>query len=178
VPEDISATERMVAEWQQRAAERASKFDAMREQVEQISVTESTGDGAVRVTIGSNGILQDIQIGDSAGKRPMSQLSSEIMRTVQKAQSRIPELMQQAVADTVGTEDTAAQHMLDEARRNFPEAPEEDEPRSSPGVQEMDLGIEDDEAPPPRQATPPPRPAPRADEDDEDDDWSDGSFLR
>lgn len=181
MPESVGGAEQMVRQWQEQAAEKAQKFEAMRSQVEQISVTESTRDGAVQVTIGSNGLLQGLQLSEAAANRPMSKLSAEIMRTVQLAQSKIPDLMQQAVADTVGTEDPAAQHVMGEARRNFPEPPEEgeDEPGTRhAGIQEMNVGAEDDYAPPQRQ-TPPQPPTTRQQPDDfDDDDFGDGSFLR
>ncbi|GAB3298991.1 YbaB/EbfC family nucleoid-associated protein [Parasphingorhabdus pacifica] len=186
MPEDANAAEQMVRQWQERAAEKAQKFDAMRSRVEQISVTESTRDGAVRVTVGFNGLLQGLQLSEAAANRPMAKLSTEIMRTVQLAQSKLPDLMQEAVADTVGTEDTAAQHVVSEARRNFPEAPEEDDAdqgaAQTSGIQEMDIGNEDDSASPPPHTPPPQQPPTRGgkptDEFD-DDDFDDGaSFLR
>lgn len=120
---DTSATERMVREWQERATERAEKFNRMSEQVEQISVTESSRDGTVELTVASNGILTGIHIAESASARPMSQLSSEIMHTLRVAQSRIPELMERAVADTVGSDDSAGQHIVGRLRARFPEPP-------------------------------------------------------
>ncbi|QUH05206.1 YbaB/EbfC family nucleoid-associated protein [Saccharopolyspora erythraea] len=187
---DTSATERMVREWQERATERAEKFNRMSEQVEQISVTESSRDGTVELTVASNGILTGIQIAESASARPMSQLSAEIMRTLRVAQSRIPELMERAVADTVGSDDSAGQHIVGQLRARFPEPPEEDQDdqvRSRhTGVQEMDYRVEDDHEPPSRPA--PPRQAPgqapsrppqrRRPDDDFDEDYGSGSFLR
>jgi DNA-binding protein YbaB len=201
VPDDIGAAERMVRDWQERAAEKAEKFGRMQSAIESITVSETSRDGAVRVTVGSSGILQDLQLADSAGKMPMPRLAAEIMRAVQAAQAKIPELMQQAAADTVGVEDPAVQHVLGQARKHFPEPPEEEEePRRASGLQEMQFGVEDD-APPQRPTTPqhptppqhpttqqrppappqppqPPRPQRRQPDDFDDDDFSSGSFLR
>ncbi len=175
VPEDISAAERMVRDWQQRATEKAEKFGRMQAQIEQISVTESSRDGAVQVTVGSSGMIENLVLAESAGNRPMAKLSAEIMRVVQLAQSKLPERMQQAAADTVGEDDEAVRHMLGQATRFFPEAPEEpEEPPKRPGVQEMRIGTEEDR-PPQRPQRRPSRPAP---DDFDDDDFSRGSFLR
>ncbi|MEV0086982.1 YbaB/EbfC family nucleoid-associated protein [Saccharopolyspora sp. NPDC050642] len=190
--EDIGAAERMVQQWQERAAEKAEKFGRMQQEIEQIAVTETSRDGAIQVTIGSNGILQSLQLSENASNRPMAKLAAEIMRAVQTAQAKIPELMQQAVAGTVGLEDSAAQHVLGEARKNFPEPPaDEDGPQGrESGVPEMQFGLEDDyeepqqrQQPPQRPATPPPpqqqpRPSRRRPDDFDDDDFSGGSFLR
>ncbi|SDZ20233.1 YbaB/EbfC DNA-binding family protein [Saccharopolyspora shandongensis] len=194
--EDIGAAERMVQQWQERAAEKAEKFGRMQQEIEQISVTETSRDGAIQVTIASNGILQNLQLSENASNRPMPKLAAEIMRAVQTAQAKIPELMQQAVAGTVGLEDSAAQHVLGEARKNFPEPPAtEDGPQGhGSGVPEMQFGLEDDyeeppqrQQPPQRPAAPPPpqqppqqqqRPSRRRPDDFDDDDFSGGSFLR
>ncbi|MCA1191115.1 MULTISPECIES: YbaB/EbfC family nucleoid-associated protein [unclassified Saccharopolyspora] len=177
MPEDISAAERMVREWQERATEKAEKFGRMQAQIEQISVTESSRDGAVRVTVGSSGMLDDLVLAENAGNRPMAKLAGEIMRTVRLAQSKLPERMQEAAASTVGEGDEAVRHMLGQAKRFFPEPPEEpEEPPRRPGVQEMRIGPEDDGPRPPRRPNRAPRrPGP---DDFDDEDFSRGSFLR
>jgi hypothetical protein len=182
VPDDISAAERMVRDWQERATEKAERFGRMQAEIESISVTESSRDGAVTVTVGSSGLLENLELGENAGNRPMAKLAAEIMRTVQLAQAKIPELMQQVAADTVGEDDTAVQHMLGQAKRFFPEAPEDsdDDAPKRPGVQEMRVDVDDYEQPQRRSAPrPQPRPSGRRSPDDfDDDDFGSGSFLR
>lgn len=164
----------MVRDWQDRATEKAEKFGRMQARIEQISVTESSRDGAVRVTVGSSGMIENLVLAEHAGNRPMAKLSAEIMRVVQLAQSKLPERMQQAAADTVGEDDKAVRHMLGQAARFFPEAPEEpDDAPKRPGVQEMRVGT--DEEPAQRAQRGPSR---RAPDDFDDDDFSRGSFLR
>ncbi|MEV5539322.1 YbaB/EbfC family nucleoid-associated protein [Saccharopolyspora shandongensis] len=191
---DIGATERMVREWQERATEKAEKFGRMQQEIEQISVTETSRDGAIQVTVNSAGILQNLQLSENASNRPMPKLAAEIMRAVQTAQAKVPELMQQAVAGTVGLEDSAAQHVLGQARKYFPEMPEDEEEPQKPGsgLQELRYGVEDDyeepqqrrqppapPAPPQRPAAPPQQPPSRRRPDDfDDDDFGGGSFLR
>jgi hypothetical protein len=103
----------------------------------------------------------------------MAEVSAEIMRTLQKAQSRIPELLRQAMAETIGTQDETANVLFAEARKNFPPPPAEDVP--PPVDQELRFGIEDEQ---PSRPVPPPAPRPnrpRRPEDDED--FDGGSFL-
>ncbi|GAB3694975.1 YbaB/EbfC family nucleoid-associated protein [Saccharopolyspora tripterygii] len=192
---DIGAAERMIQQWQQNAVEKAEKFGRMQQEIEQLSITESSRDGAVQVTLGSNGIVRDIQLSPGAANRPMPKLAAELMRTIALAQSKIPELMRQAVVDTVGLQDASAQHVLTEARKNFPEPPEDDPADDPRGrrVPEMQFQVEDDyeepqrrqppPAPPQRRTAPPPpqqqRPTRRRQDDfDDDDDFGGGSFLR
>ncbi|KEI45227.1 YbaB/EbfC family nucleoid-associated protein [Saccharopolyspora rectivirgula] len=181
MPDDLSAAERMVREWQQRATEKAEKFGQMQAAIQSITVTESSQDGAVQVTVGSNGILQDLQLSDSAANRSMSALASEIMRTVQKAQAKLPELMQEAAASTVGLEDSAVQHVLGKAREAFPQPPEEQDDGAQRYSGPQEIGFDEQEdveqsAPDARRSGPQRR---RPDDfDDDDEDFSDQSFLR
>lgn len=171
----------MVREWQQRATEKAEKFGQMQAAIQSITVTESSQDGAVQVTVGSNGILQDLQLSDSAANRSMSALASEIMRTVQKAQAKLPELMQEAAASTVGLEDSAVQHVLGKAREAFPQPPEEQDDGAQRYSGPQEIGFDEQEdveqsAPDARRSGPQCR---RPDDfDDDDEDFSDQSFLR
>lgn len=168
---DIGAAERMVREWQDRAAEKAEKFNRLQKHVEQISVTESSRDGAIRVTVAST--CRDLQLAENANNRPMPRLGAEIMRLVQQAQAKIPGQMQQAVEDTVGLADSAAQHVLGQARKHFPEPPPEEEPPRGTRPNEIRPSAEDDYQPPRRQSSPG-----RRRPDDFDDDFGNGSFLR
>ncbi|RRO13270.1 YbaB/EbfC family DNA-binding protein [Saccharopolyspora rhizosphaerae] len=162
----------MVREWQDRAAEKAEKFTRLQQHVEQISVTETSRDGAIRVTVASSGMLQDLQLADNANNRPMPRLGAEIMRLVQQAQAKIPGQMQQAVEDTVGLADPAAQHVLDQARRHFPEPPPEEEPPRGAGPNEIRPAVEDDHQPLRRPS------GRRRPDDFDDEDFGNGSFLR
>ncbi|KAA5833726.1 YbaB/EbfC family nucleoid-associated protein [Saccharopolyspora hirsuta] len=167
----------MVREWQERAAEKAEKYGQLQQQIEQIVVTESSRDGAIQVTVNSSGILQSLELTESASSRPMAKLGAEIMRTVQLAQSKVPDLVQQVVDDTVGMDDSAAAHMVSESRRFFPEPPEDEEEQSrTSGLREMEVPMEDDYEPPPKPPQQPPRRRPV--EDFDDDDFGSGSFLR
>ena len=47
--------EQQISQWAQGFADKAERFGTMRAQMKQIQVTESSADGAVRVTIDSSG---------------------------------------------------------------------------------------------------------------------------
>ncbi|MCS7478105.1 YbaB/EbfC family nucleoid-associated protein [Umezawaea endophytica] len=174
MPDDVGGSERMLAQWETSIREKAERYQDMAERVQGLSITETSRDGTIRLTIGSNGILSSVDIAESARDKRMSEVSAEIMRTLQKAQSRIPELLQQAMAETIGTQDETANVLFAEARKNFPPAPAEDVP--PPVNQELRFGIEDDQ--PPRPVPPQAPPAPRRPRrPDDDEDFDGGSFL-
>lgn len=199
MPEDIGASERMLGQWQRSIQEKAERYQEMATRVQGMTISESSRDGSVRLTIGSNGILTNLEIAESAKDKRMAEVSAEVMRTLQRAQARIPELLQQAMAETIGTQDETANVLFDEAKRNFPAPPHEDVPPPPTVGREIRFGIEDDDTPPaasrpgppaqpftpqpfspptfsPPTAPPPPprRPARRPDEDD---DFDGQSFL-
>ncbi|OLF10295.1 hypothetical protein BLA60_16975 [Actinophytocola xinjiangensis] len=169
----------MVDDWVRQTRERAEKFQAMAERVGEMSVTERSADGSVRVTVSSKGMLTDLAISEDAAGQRMAEVSASIMRTVRLAQSRIPELLRQAMTETVGTDDQAANHILDEAARTFPEPPEPEPDEALPGERRFDPEIVDDQEPenppPPSQPQPPP-PRRRARDEDDGDDMQDSIF--
>ena len=184
MPEDIGASERMLGQWQQSIEQKAERYQEMAARVQGMTLSEASRDGSVRLTIGSNGILTHLEIAESARDKRMAEVSAEVMRTLQRAQARIPELLQQAMAETIGTQDETANVLFNEAKRTFPSPPAE-ETGPPPVGREMRFGIEDDDAHPPSgprpgaRPTSPPTPPSRgpARRPDEDDDFDGQSFL-
>ena len=174
MPEDIAGSEQMLANWNQNIQERAARYQEMATRVQGMTISERSSDGSVELTIGSNGILQNLVINESAAGKRMSEVSGEIMKLLQRAQSKIPALLQEAMAETIGTQDETANVLFNEAKKNFPAPPAEDPPARSPyDNNEINFRVEDD-APPPARPTPPPaRRRPPSD----DDDFGGGSVL-
>lgn len=182
---DLGDVERMVDNWERDAAERARRYEQLREQVEQISITESVAQGAVSVTVGANGVPTDVSMTDGVRKMSPDEIAANVVRAMRKAQAKYPQRLQEITAATVG-EDATTRHLLATAAERFPESPaEEDEPsRPAPGGQ-LRVEIEEEEPETPRRPrgqVPRRRPA-RASEDenggfDDFDDFGGQSFLR
>ncbi|MBW4719898.1 YbaB/EbfC family nucleoid-associated protein [Saccharothrix sp. SC076] len=177
MPEDIGASERMLDQWQAGIERKAERYQRMAEHVQGLSITETSKDGLVRLTIGSNGILTRLEIAEQAGGKRMAEVSAEVMRTLQRAQSRIPELLQQAMAETIGTGDETANVLLHEAKKHFPAPPQDDVP--PPVNRELDFGLDDDghREQTRRPQAPPTRRPPASRGPDDDDDFGGRSFL-
>lgn len=167
MPEDIAGSEQMLASWQKDIQERATRYQEMATRVQGMTISERSSDGAVEITIGSNGILQNLVINESAAGRRMSEISGEIMKLLQRAQSRIPELLQEAMAETIGTQDETANVLFNEAKKNFPAPPAEERAATPYDSNELNFRVEDD-APPPSRPTPPPPTRRRPPTDDDD----------
>lgn len=189
---DLTDVERMVNDWERGATEKAQRYQQMQQQVEQISITESVASGAVAVTVGHNGMPTDVRMTDAVKGMSPDEIAANVLRAMQKAQSKYPQRLQEITATTVGEDDTT-RHIVATAVEQFPDAPEEDEPqaREAAGRQLRVETEADDEPQPPRRPAPPTPPAPkppptppagrrraRSDDDDEGDDFGDQTFLR
>ena len=108
--------------------ETAARYQAMAERVQGQTVTERSKDGPVKVTVDAKGLLKNLVIAESAAGKRMAEVSALVMQLVQRAQSRIPELLQQATAETIGSGDQAAVEIVREAQSTFPQPPPEPEP--------------------------------------------------
>ncbi len=170
---DLGDVERMVDDWERDAKEKAARYQRMQQEVQGISITGSAANGAVSVTVGSNGIPTGVAMTDAVRKLSPDEIAAAVLTAMQQAQSRYPQRIREILAETVGDDETS-RHLVATAEESFPPPPEEEPPPPAPGRQ---LRIEteaDDTTPPP---PPPPRPKPRP-RDDGDDDFGDQTFLR
>lgn len=174
--------------WAAEAKAKAQRYQAMRAQVGQVSVTESSKDGTVTVTVDSAGNVTDLRITDNVKEMSGSQVASAVLLTLRKAQSRLPEKLAEVMSGTIGDDQQTMNTIVGTYRAKFPEPEPEPEGESAPERVRPIGRIEDEtasSAPPPVPAHPPvpPRPAapPRkresADDDDNDDGFDGQSFL-
>src|SRR3954469_20555279 len=180
MPDSIDASDAMIDNWTKRLEENAARYQALADRMQGQSVTERSKDGTVQVTVDSRGLLKNLVIAETAAGKRMAEVSAQVMQLVQRAQARIPELLQQAMTEHTGTGHQAAVEIVREAQSTFPEPPPEPEPAfPEPDRVRRFLPEDNDEQPPPR--TPPP-PAPpqhqqqpprrRRPADDDDDDFA------
>ncbi|WP_434444725.1 YbaB/EbfC family nucleoid-associated protein [Lentzea sp. E54] len=109
-------------------AETAASYQRLRERAEQISVTEVSRDGTVRLTVSATGVLTDLRLVDR--KQPFDELSAQIMSTLRRAQARIPDLVRDAAAANLGETDANTHLLVAAARERFPEPPLDHRPAS------------------------------------------------
>jgi DNA-binding protein YbaB len=125
--------------WERQVAENAARFRALQERLSSLSITEASGDGAIKVTVSASGLLTNLVLRERWHPEPLPALAAEILDCVRRAQARIPDLLRQAMFDTVGSQDPSTHLLLAEARERFPE-PAPAQPRSAPGPTAGDKG--------------------------------------
>ncbi|MPZ86247.1 MAG: YbaB/EbfC family DNA-binding protein [Actinophytocola sp.] len=157
--------------WAAGLEQRAQRYNELQQRLDETSATDSTQDGAIRVTVDSNGVLTQLELSERIRDLAPSQLSSEVMACMRRAQAKLRARVEDLIETTVPADDEPARNLVAQYQQRFPDLPDD-----SAG-HEVDHGerlgaVEDEPAPPPSA-----RPTRRSTAD-HDDDWDDESPLR
>jgi DNA-binding protein YbaB len=169
---DPNELQRRLSQWTQGFAEKAKQFHAMRTQVEQVAVTESSRDGAVRVTVDSRGMLTDLALTDRISEMSPPELAGQVMACLRRAQQQLAPLVKDAMQATVGGDEPVVEKVVSGYRERFGE-----DLATAPDPMVLGLGaIEDDTAL--QRYSPPPRRPPRAAPPEDEEYFADRGYLR
>jgi YbaB/EbfC DNA-binding family len=146
--------------WQSRVAEDARRHRELHERLSRLSISETSRDGAVRVTVSSTGLLTGLALAEPARPATLADLAAQVMDCVRRAQARIPDLLRQAMSESVGTGDATSDLLVDEARQRFPEPPTPKPEQRTWQPDEIRFSVP--ETPPAATVRPAPAPPPRA----------------
>jgi DNA-binding protein YbaB len=144
--------------------------EQVQESIRSAAATVAAPDGAVTVTVGPSGVLQDLTFGNRAYQRPPEALASLVMQLIGTAQKQVGAQVAGAFSGLVG-EDSQAMQILDEFLPRDPE-----EAADGQATEANEFAQPEEPAPPPPQQQEPPRPTRRPvarPSDNEDDDFSD-----
>ncbi len=171
---DPDAVERRLSQWTQGFADKAEQFHAMRTQVEQVQVTESSREGAVRVTVDSRGTLTDLAFTDRIREMSPPELAAQVMVCLRHAQQQLAPLVQDAMQGTVGCEEPLVDNVVSGYRERFGEDLSHPIPGSGPEL--LGLGVIEEDSPP-QHYRQPPRRQPRAAPPDDEEYFADRDYL-
>ena len=175
----MSNPEQLLASFDAKIAEAKQRGDRMQAEMAAVSVAERSPDGQIAVKVNHLGNLVGLEIGHAV--REKANLADEILRTVQRAQSRLAGAVQAGMPSIAGTD--TMNELVDQLHREFPEPEPEgftDGGLAAP-VNDGSRFIAEEEPPsPPKPKPAPPRPAPGAGAGAgaDDDYFSDGDYLR
>ena len=120
-----------VDQWVAQARAKAERYQEMRAQAGHVSVTESSKDGMVTVSIDSSGNVTDLRITDRVRELSGAEVAAEVLLTMRRAQARLPEKLAEVMAATIGDDPGTAETIVGNYRAKFPEPPS-DEPAKPP----------------------------------------------
>jgi DNA-binding protein YbaB len=148
-----------------------AKAATAQERLRSAVATVQAPDGAVSVTVGPSGVLQDLRLGPRAYERPPQALAGLVMQLIGRAQQKVSAEVADAFSGMVG-ENSAARELLGEF---LPEPGQDEGPLPDSGAKFMPEAEERPPAPPhrpppnpqpPQQGQPRRRPRPAPEEDD------------
>ncbi|MFC6094189.1 YbaB/EbfC family nucleoid-associated protein [Saccharothrix lopnurensis] len=127
----LANVQRLVDDWERNAQEKAARYEAMRQEVERISITRSAAGGAVSVTVGSNGIPSAVVMTEGVSRLRPEQVAAAVMEAMRAAQAAYPAELARIVDQTVGGTESG-RHIVATAERNFPPVEPESPPPGPP----------------------------------------------
>jgi DNA-binding protein YbaB len=171
ISSDPSQAAEELDRWAAGLERQARRYNDLQQQLDRTSVTESTQDGTIRVTVDSNGVPTRLEFSEGIRERPPRRLADEVMACMRRAQATLRDRVEELVHVTVAADDEPARNIVAQYQERFPD-PIEDTAGFDPNADR--IGTIEDDFPPPS-----PRPArPSTEDPSADDDWTDESPLR
>jgi DNA-binding protein YbaB len=124
-------------DYQQQAQARVARAEEIKGQLASAAASAQSPDGAVTVTVGPSGALQNLEFSPRADGLSRVQLAQAVLRAAREAHRRVAERMAQAVKPLIG--DSAAMEFL-ESQVPPPETPQSPTRPAPRGNDEPDSG--------------------------------------
>ena len=126
-PLDATAdgAERWLADWSASASAQVAKAQQMSDQVSRVSLSASSPDGSVEVTVGPSGAVTNLRLGEAIRKRPADEIAQEILRVMRRAQAKLASRVAEIAADTVGADSAAGRAVVSSFEQRYPGADED-----------------------------------------------------
>ncbi|HEY6425494.1 MAG TPA: YbaB/EbfC family nucleoid-associated protein [Pseudonocardiaceae bacterium] len=116
--------------WAETLQRKAQTYRDLQHEMSQLAVTEASVDGAVRVTVDSQGVPTELTLTERARGVDPARLSAELMSCLRRAQStlaaRVDDLVTGSVPDSA---DDAGARIVASYRDRFPAPPGDEPPR-------------------------------------------------
>lgn len=132
---DADDAEEWVRSWTAQVSARAEATSALADRVAGLSATAAGEDGAIRVTVGSSGVVTGLELDDRVRKLSGADLSERILTVMRRAQAGLTAQVAAAVRETVGSDSESGRAVQDTFQRRFP-TPSDDVDDACPATAE------------------------------------------
>ena len=122
---NLEASSDAMRSWGAQVAGRTEAAAALADRVATLTSSADGGEGAVRVTVASSGVLTGLELDDSVQRLPGKDLAAEIVRVIRRAQAGLVDRVAAAVDETVGADTETGRAVLDSFAQRFPVDPDE-----------------------------------------------------
>ncbi|MFD4367784.1 YbaB/EbfC family nucleoid-associated protein [Rhodococcus sp. NPDC058521] len=128
--QDPGQAAQQLEDWATGLEEKAKKYQDLHTQMASTSVTHTSREGRVTVTVDGNGVPTDIRLEEASRGVEPGTLSTEVMTCMREAQVTLREKVSALVQDTAG-DDEAGKNIAAQYARRFPDADGESDERPS-----------------------------------------------
>ncbi|TNH24925.1 YbaB/EbfC family nucleoid-associated protein [Micromonospora orduensis] len=124
----LDAADRRLDEWETSLAEQASRATTLSTRLRAITGTATSPDGAVEVTVDSNGLLADLRLDERIRQQSATRTARQITDTTRVAHADLLKRLTGTTVEILGAGDPTGQAIIDSYRRRLD--PTEDEPHA------------------------------------------------
>ena len=129
----MSGGDEWIDDWISSISERTAQARQLSERVSALSVSASSSDGAISVTVSSSGVPTDLRLSESIKAWPAQRIAAEILAVMRKAQSRLAAKVGEVAAQTGGANSPTVQALVDGLKQRFPQPPPTNESQAGHG---------------------------------------------
>jgi len=124
---NIDAAEEWLDSWVAQANAQAERSVELSRRVAALTGTAESRDGAIRVTVGSAGQVEKLELDDQVGGRRGRDIAEEIMSVMRAAQANLSGRVTEEVRAIVGEDTETGRAVINSFETRFAPPPQEDE---------------------------------------------------
>lgn len=123
----MTMPEDWIRSFELQAEEQVARSLELSRRLETHTVSASSPDGEVRLTVDSSGGLASITFGAEARGLPLDELASLVLTTSRQAQAQLAKAMAEVATEVMGAGSETASFVSNAYRERFPEPPDDRE---------------------------------------------------
>lgn len=125
MPNDIDAAEEWLDHWAAGVSAQAERAAALTRRVAALTGRAESADGAIRVTVGSSGQVESLDLDDRVRELRGEELSRRILAVMRRAQASLAGQVTTEVQATVGADTETGRAVIHSFESRFPVQPSE-----------------------------------------------------
>lgn len=123
---DIDAAEEWLDSWTAQVNAQAERSVDLSRRVAALTAAAEGRDGAIRVTVGSTGQVEQLELDERVHELSGPRLAQEIMSVIRRAQAALSSRVADAVRETVGEDTETGRAVIQSFDSRFPSARDEE----------------------------------------------------
>jgi DNA-binding protein YbaB len=127
--QDIDAAEDWLGSWTASVNAQAERAAELSRRVASLTGTAESSDGSIKVTVGSSGQVERLELDNRVQRLPGEELARQLMSVMRKAQAKLSTQVTSEVQATVGADTETGRAVIHSFDSRFPQ-PGDDEAES------------------------------------------------